>query len=296
MTVGGFELSGSMARCKPVKTMARRKQILVESLIDISGKLPWWVSATLALVAYVGLHSLAIHEVAAVAQPGRMGDFVNQTALRTLASVGQYLLPIVLLVGAGLSAYGRYTRHTLHKTVAASPNHAALNDMSWKKFEALMGEAFRRQGYSVTATGGSNGEVDLALKKDGELFLVQCKQWRAIRVGVRIVRELYGVMADQSAAGGFVVTSGVFTDEALAFAKGKNIQLMDGKALHSLIKGVTVPPRFFRDPLSITTVGAPFCPECQSRMVKRKAKQGSRAGQEFWSCIRYPDCKGKRQI
>ncbi|MHB1099638.1 MAG: restriction endonuclease, partial [Burkholderiales bacterium] len=157
--------------------MARRKQILVESLIDISGKLPWWVSATLALVAYVGLHSLVIHEVAAVAQPGRMGDFVNQTAFRTLASVGQYLLPIVFLLGAGLSAYGRYTRHALHKTVAASPNHAALNDMSWKKFEALVGEAFRRQGYSVTATGGSNGEVDLALKKDGELFLVQCKQW-----------------------------------------------------------------------------------------------------------------------
>src|SRR3546814_860057 len=165
-----------------------------------------------------------------------MCDCVKQTALRTLASVGQYLLPFVLLVGAGLSAYGRYTRHTLHKTVAARPNHAALNDMSWKKFEALVGEAFRRQGYSVTATGGgSDGEVDLALKKDGELFLVQCKQWRAIRVGVRIVRELYGVMATQGAAGGFVVTSGVFTDEALAFAKGKNVQLMDGKALHALI-------------------------------------------------------------
>ncbi len=277
--------------------MARRKQNPVEGLIEITGKLPWWVGVALALVAYFGLHSLAIHEVTAVVQPGKIGDFGNQTVFRTLASVGQYLLPFVFLVAAGLSAYSRYTRHTLHKTIAASPGHAALNDMNWKQFEALVGEAFRRQGYSVTATGGGpDGGVDLALKKNGELFLVQCTQWRAIRVGVRIVRELYGVMAARSAPGGFVVTSGVFTDEALAFAKGKNIELMDGKALHALIRGVTIPPRFFRDPLSTSTIGAPFCPECQSRMVKRKAKRGSRAGQVFWSCIRHPDCKGKRPI
>ena len=105
-----------------------------------------------------------------------------------------------------------------------------------------------------------------------------------------------GAPFDRDADGGFVVTSGVFTDEALAFAKGKNIELMDGKALHALISGVTAPPRFFRDPLSITTNGAPFCPECQSRMVKRKAKRGSRAGQAFWGCIRYPDCRGSRPI
>lgn len=287
-----------MVRYTSIKIMARRKQGPVEDLLEITGKLPWWVGVALALVAYVGLHSLAIREVTAVVQPGKMGDFVNQTVFRTLAGVGQYLLPAVFLAGAGLSAYGRYTRRTLHQTVAASPDHAALNDMSWKKFEALVGEAFRRKGYSVTQTGGDgpDGGVDLALKKGGELFLVQCKQWRAIRVGVSIVRELYGVMAARGAAGGFVVTSGVFTDEALAFAKGKNIELMDGKALHALISGVTAPPRFFRDPLSITTNGAPFCPECQSRMVKRKAKRGSRAGQVFWGCIRYPDCRGSRPI
>ncbi len=276
--------------------MARRKQSPVEDLIEITGKLPWWVGVVLALVAYAGLHGLSIREVTAVVQPGKMGDFVSQTLFRSLAGVGQYLLPLVFLVGAGLSAYGRYTRRALHKHVAASPDHAALNEMSWKKFEALVGEAFRRQGYSVTESGGggADGGVDLALKKAGELFLVQCKQWRAVRVGVSIVRELYGVMAARGATGGFVVTSGVFTEEALAFARGKNIELMDGKALHALIRGVTVPVRFFRDPLSITTTGAPFCPECQSRMVKRKARRGTHAGETFWGCVRYPDCRGRR--
>jgi len=49
------------------------------------------------------------------------------------------------------------------------------------------------------------------------------------------VRELYGVMAAEGAACGFVVTSGVFTDEVRAFAVGRNIELIDGKALHALI-------------------------------------------------------------
>src|SRR6266478_6074532 len=36
------------------------------------------------------------------------------------------------------------------------------------------------------------------------------------------------------------------------------------------------------------------CPICHSQMVKRKARRGSRAGQEFWDCPNYPDCRGTR--
>src|SRR3569832_2900989 len=111
--------------------MAGRKESPGVDLFVVSGKLPWWGGGALALVAYVGLHSLASREVTAVVQPGKMGDFVNQTVFRTLAGVGQYLLPAVFLAGAGLSAYGRYSRRTLHQSVAACPDHAALIDMSW---------------------------------------------------------------------------------------------------------------------------------------------------------------------
>ena len=276
--------------------MARRKQNFAEDLIEITSMLPWWVGVVLAIVAYVWLHSVAATEVTAVAQPGKMGDFVGQTLFKTLASVGQYLLPFVFLMGVALSAIGRYKRRALHAQVAASPDRGALNDMSWQQFEAVVGEAFRRKGYSVAEKGGggADGGIDLVLKKRGETFLVQCKQWRALKVGVNIVRELYGVMADKGATGGFVVTSGVFTDEAQAFARGKNIELMEGKALHALIRGVSLPARAFRDPLSVMTTGAPFCPECQGRMVKRQARKGSQAGNVFWGCARYPDCKGTR--
>lgn len=36
----------------------------------------------------------------------------------------------------------------------------------------------------------------------------------------------------------------------------------------------------------------PSCPLCSSPMVRRSAKRGANAGNEFWGCSRYPGCKG----
>ena len=69
---------------------------------------------------------------------------------------------------------------------------------------------FEEQGYRVAATpAGPDGGIDLILKRDGERFFVQCKHWRASRIGVAVVRELYGVMVAEGATGGFVVGVGV---------------------------------------------------------------------------------------
>ena len=63
------------------------------------------------------------------------------------------------------------------------------------------------------------------LRKNGALHLIQCKQWRSAKVGVRVVRELYGVMSAEQAFSGSVISSGVFTQEAKNFAAGKQIDL-----------------------------------------------------------------------
>jgi four helix bundle suffix protein len=36
----------------------------------------------------------------------------------------------------------------------------------------------------------------------------------------------------------------------------------------------------------------PNCPQCSKPMVLRTAKTGKNAGQQFWGCTAYPDCKG----
>jgi restriction system protein len=51
-----------------------------------------------------------------------------------------------------------------------------------------------------------------------------------------VVRELYGVMAAEGVAGGYVVTSGTFTKDARQFAAGRNVELIDGQGLDALLR------------------------------------------------------------
>jgi len=41
---------------------------------------------------------------------------------------------------------------------------------------------------------------------------------------------------------------------------------------------------------------SPTCHLCGKKMYKRTAKQGSRAGQSFWGCSGYPECKGTQAV
>jgi len=269
--------------------------------------LPWWVGVVLAAVFYVVLHSVATQPVKATVQPGQAGAFAAQHIWRGFATVGQYILPLICLAGAGLSAWRRRERRTLVQNAVQSKSADALDGMSWTQFEKLVGEAFRLQGYTVTESGGggADGGVDLVLSRGGEKFLVQCKQWKAFRVGVDVVRELYGVMAARGAAGGYVVTSGRFTDDATGFARGRNVDLIDGSKLHGLIQQAQAARQGFRGPTNLPTAGsrpaspgsessAPTCPLCSRPMVKRTARRGAGAGGEFWGCTGYPDCRGTR--
>ena len=219
-------------------------------------------------------------------------------------------MPVICLVGSGISVWRRKSRKNLVVDVIQSKASDALNGMSWREFEMLVGEGFRLQGYQVVETGGAgaDGGVDLILrrpgKNGGEKFLVQCKQWRAFKVGVGVVRELYGVMAATGAAGGFVVTSGRFTDDAISFASGRNVTLIDGQKLHQLLRqataGINHPPALPAAAPAVHPTAAPVqsptCPLCAQPMVRRTAKRGMKAGAEFWGCAGYPACRGARPI
>jgi restriction system protein len=208
--------------------------------------------------------------------------------------LGQYVLPPAFVLGAGISAFKQYSRRKLHAGVANSPGLGVLDGMSWQDFEVLVGESFRQKGFQVEEVGGGGPDdgIDLILSKNGQKHLVQCKQWKAYKVGVKPVRELVGVMVGQGAAGGIVVTSGSFTQDAVAFAKDNNVQLIDGKALHAMIRGARqATPMKNKALVPPATATATVCPKCGSVMVKRTAQKGARAGEQFWGCSNYPACR-----
>lgn len=286
--------------------MARkRKTSPLEDMLDLVSLLPWWAGVAIAAIGYVVLHRMAAPVQVTAVQPGQVSHLMTQTVIAGLATAGQYIVPLVGLVGAAMSFFRRKQRAALVTDVAQAQSTNALDGMSWREFEMLVGEAYRLQGYRVTETGGGgpDGGIDLALTKGSEKFLVQCKQWKAYKVGVDVVRELYGVMAAKGATGGFVVTSGRFTDDAKAFAEGRNVQLVDGPKLFAMIKQAKLSlTATAQQPASKPTMAQsntaiePNCPQCGSGMVKRTARKGGNAGGEFWGCSKFPACKGVRQL
>jgi restriction system protein len=247
---------------------------------------------------------LAVPPSASAIQPGQIAPFLQRAMVAGLAFYGQLIVPLLCLVGALVSFLRRRKRAALVGAVTQSQSASALNAMSWREFELLVGEAFRLQGYNVIEQGGAgaDGGVDLVLRRGTETHLVQCKQWKAYKVGVDVVRELYGVMAANGAAGGFVITSGAFTPDAQAFADGRNVKLVDGPKLFGMIQQAKAsvsaagpapkPGSPSHEPLA-AAASLP-CPLCQSPMVRRTAKKGTNAGSQFWGCSKFPVCRGTR--
>ena len=292
-----------MARC--------RRQSGFEGFVEVASKFSWKICLLLAEGSYLALHAVAGIKVEQPAHVGTMGNFVVKQMIVTFALFGQLLFPAGFLFGAVVSFFKQKKNKQLYESIA---NHSpaetrssalqAVERLTWQEFEMLVGESFRRKGYSVEETGGggADGGIDLAMRLNGQRYLVQCKQWKTFKVGVKVVREFFGVMVANGAKGGFVVTSGVFTQEAESFAEDKNITLIDGEKLLKIINaahagksteqrvspaGQVLSNAFLKEEKG----SSPVCPRCNNAMVKRTAKQGVNVGKEFWGCSQYPKCK-----
>ncbi len=296
--------------------MARRKKTSpLEDILDLLSLLPWWVCLVLAAVSYIVLSNLAV-PIKPSDIPGQggamVGAMMQKAIIHGLATIGQYLVPLMCLIAAAISAWRRKQRRELIAGVSEAESADALDGISWREFEILVGESYRQQGYQVAELGGAgpDGGVDLVLTKGNEKFFAQCKQWKAYKVGVTTVRELYGVMAAKGATGGFVVTSGRFTTDAVEFAQGRNIELVDGPRLFAMIQrarrsGASLSPSIAADSLAhvqqpeasvaaTVQIASPECPRCGASMQLRTARQGANAGSNFWGCTTYPKCRGTR--
>lgn len=106
-----------------------------------------------------------------------------------------------------------------------------LRELDPRRFEELVAELFRRQGFTVELTPKArDGGRDLfALHSNAfgrSLYLVECKRYAASRkVGVEVVRGLYGVLQADRATKGVIVTTSSYTKDAIAFATPLEYQL-----------------------------------------------------------------------
>jgi restriction system protein len=277
--------------------MARRKKTSpIEDLLDIASSINWKISLLIAFISYFFFHHFAIQTIPLASDLQSVTHSLPKQIFINFSKVLQYIFPVIFIIGACVSSFKN--KHRI-KLVDKQTGIDSIRDMSWQDFELLVGEAFRRKGFEVKENGGggADGGIDLVLTKNGKKSIVQCKRWKTFSIGVPLIRELYGVMTSERANDCIFVSSGNFTAEARLFAEDKPIWLIDGSELSKMIAGVQVQPNTIK-PSSYQQPAAtsPECPLCGSAMVKRTARKGANAGNEFWGCSKYPGCRGTTSL
>ncbi|CAG36150.1 hypothetical protein DP1421 [Desulfotalea psychrophila LSv54] len=212
--------------------MSNKRKSTLENFIDLCfSDLPWWLYLVCALLSFTLLHYFAIKPLPPP-QMGIEGLFASilPRVLQTIAIFGQVVVPFSLVIGAIQSLFKKFLYKRATKTAFEKES---VTELTWQDFEYFTGEYFKNQGYRVknNIKQSSDGGVDVWLKRDEKKYIVQCKHWKVYRVGVTVIREIYGVMQAHHLDGAFVVTSGTFTHEAIEFARLSGVVLIDGTTL-----------------------------------------------------------------
>ena len=122
--------------------------------------------------------------------------------------------------------------------------------------------------------------MDLIAEGPKGRIAIQCKQWKAWRVRDAQVRELYGTVKGGGFTAGWLVTCGVFSDSARAWARGKELRLVDGRELEGAVTGGS-----FNNQASSAagSISAPSsdCPNCGAELHRLT---NSKDRSEFWGC------------
>ncbi len=176
---------------------------------------------------------------------------------------------------------------------ATAWNAQVFRDIEWRRFEAVCANLFAQAGFEARSQShGADGGVDIWLysqNAEGPAAVVQCKHWLGKPVGVKELREFYGVMASHKLTRGTFATSGTYTPDARDFARSNGISVLDSLALLALISRRD--PQQQKELLEIAYEGEywrPTCASCGLKMVERVARRG---GGLFWGCTEYPRCR-----
>lgn len=200
-------------------------------------------------------------------------------------------------------------------------------------FEDRIADLYRRMGYEVEQTPYSNDRGrDAILKRNGAVYLLECKRHdRSRSIGRRDLQIFYAAVMEAKAERGFFVTTARCNANAREFVSDKPIEIVDSESLLKLIRkhytreghsdtyrvlceecgaavvhSLTAPPAVLncsrghpvRASLTADTVFGSLqratrevsCPRCSSPMKGVKGRHGY-----FWSCTRYPACRGTRR-
>lgn len=244
-----------------------------------------WV-ALLAGVAMVGFHRLI----------KRRTSPPELTLIKPLTPTTKKVIDFVEIVEKSVKA----TQPTSpvksnFRTPSSIWSPAVFAAIEWRRFEAVCEKLFGQAGFETKSQShGADGGVDIWLHSrnaEAPVAVVQCKHWQGKAVGVKELREFFGVMASHKLKRGTYATTSTYTADALQFAKDNGINTLDGAGLLALIAKRT--PEQQQELLAVAYEGEYWRPTCASCGIKMLERTPSKGGANFWGCSGYPKCKSR---
>jgi restriction system protein len=175
-----------------------------DTLFHILLRQPWWITVLVAFAIFWIAH--AIHPMIA---------------------------PFVALPFAVLAIYIGFVQWRRGGPLDEAATLATLRAMPWEEFSTVVADAYRRQGYRISAASGRG--YDFKLEKDGRVTLLQCRRWKVNQVGPGPVRELARAVEQHEASRGICLAAGEFSAPARRAAASEPVTLVSGSELVALI-------------------------------------------------------------
>ena len=214
--------------------MARDSSGLFNDLLAAASLLPAPISLIIAVASYFGFHYLATSLPPVPSGNAHdLGNTMGRQIVMMASLFAQYLLPAIFVFGAGISFMRRRRQTRQHVEAVNHPDPSILDRISGSDFENLTAEVFRRKGYRVVARSGDGADLEAWSGKDK--YLVVTRQWRSNQVGLAGVKDLVESILAENAAGGFIVASGSFTEDAWKFAEGRSVEMISSNYMLRLI-------------------------------------------------------------
>lgn len=161
------------------------------------------------IVGYLGTHFDELWETATVE---RGAELIYEDVIQP--SLPEYEREII-----------RVSQETWDRVISElARNPSNLYMLNPRRFEELVAELLTRDGMEVQLTQPTRdgGRDILAVHRGAagqHLYLVECKRYSPRRpIGVDMVRALYGIVEQERATAGLLITTSRFTADALAFA------------------------------------------------------------------------------
>jgi hypothetical protein len=120
---------------------------------------------------------------------------------------------------------------------------AAVRNLSWDGYQALIADIFRRKAFEVfppPVSGSDLDVIDLVVDRDGERMLINCQLRGEMDIPAAAASEMGNVVNNYSVAGAYLIADGSFAQDAVEIAPSTGVVLIDGQALIDLVIETTL--------------------------------------------------------